>query len=190
MQKITLLLIVLFFSANSFARTVVRGIVKDGNTGEPIIGASIYVKEQQSEGTTSGLDGSFELSSGYSRTKAWTLLCEYLGYKPFAATIESGNCTEFEIVLQPDENVLDEVVVAERNRGHSDAAALLLERKSVNVVNVMSARAIELAHDQTVANIVRRMSGVTVERNNSGEGQYAVLRGMERRFIFTLVYGV
>lgn len=190
MQKITLLLIVLFFSANSFARTVVRGIVKDGNTGEPIIGASIYVKEQQSERTTSGLDGSFELSLGYSRTKAWTLLCEYLGYKPFAATIESGNCTEIEIVLQPDENVLDEVVVAERNRGHSDAAALLLERKSVNVVNVMSARAIELAHDQTVANIVRRMSGVTVERNNTGEGQYAILRGMDKRYNYTLVNGV
>lgn len=44
----------------------------------------------------------------------------------------------------------------------------------MNVVNVMSAKAIELSPDITVANVIQRMSGVTVERNSSGEGQYAI----------------
>lgn len=43
----------------------------------------------------------------------------------------------------------------------------------MNVVTVMSAKAIELSPDITVANVIQRMSGVTVERNSSGEGQYA-----------------
>ena len=34
------------------------------------------------------------------------------------------------------------------------------------------------------------MSGVTVERNSSGEGQYAILRGMDKRYNYTLVNGV
>ena len=31
------------------------------------------------------------------------------------------------------------------------------------------------------------MSGVTIERNSSGEGQYAILRGMDKRYNYTLV---
>ena len=60
----------------------------------------------------------------------------------------------------------------------------------MNVVNVMSAKAIELSPDITVANVIQRMSGVTVERNSSGEGQYAILRGMDKRYNYTLVNGV
>ena len=54
----------------------------------------------------------------------------------------------------------------------------------------MSAKAIELSPDITVANVIQRMSGVTVERNSSGEGQYAILRGMDKRYNYTLVNGV
>ena len=60
----------------------------------------------------------------------------------------------------------------------------------MNVVNVMSAKAIELSPDITVANVIQRMSGVTIERNSSGEGQYAILRGMDKRYNYTLVNGV
>ena len=34
------------------------------------------------------------------------------------------------------------------------------------------------------------MSGVTMERNSSGEGQYAFLRGMDKRYNYTLVNGL
>lgn len=60
----------------------------------------------------------------------------------------------------------------------------------MNVVNVMSAKAMELSPDITVANVIQRMSGVTVERNSSGEGQYAILRGMDKRYNYTLINGV
>ena len=54
----------------------------------------------------------------------------------------------------------------------------------------MSAKAMELSPDITVANVIKRMSGVTVERNSSGEGQYAILRGMDKRYNYTLVNGI
>ncbi|MGN1260997.1 MAG: TonB-dependent receptor domain-containing protein, partial [Alloprevotella sp.] len=55
---------------------------------------------------------------------------------------------------------------------------------------IMSAKAIERSPDLTVANVIQRMSGVTMERNSSGEGQYAILRGMDKRYNYTLVNGL
>lgn len=60
----------------------------------------------------------------------------------------------------------------------------------MNVMNVMSAKAIELSPDLTVANALGRISGITLERSASGEGQYAILRGMDKRYNYTLVNGV
>jgi outer membrane receptor protein involved in Fe transport len=37
---------------------------------------------------------------------------------------------------------------------------------------------------------MQRVSGVTIERSNSGEGRYPIIRGMEKRYINTLVNGI
>ncbi len=54
------LLLALFFSITSFSQNVIKGVVLDANTGESLIGASIFSMET-SEGTVTEFDGSFEL---------------------------------------------------------------------------------------------------------------------------------
>ena len=81
---------------------------------------------------------------------------------------------------------LTEVQVIATNPGVTETGARQLENKAMHVMNVMSAKAMELSPDITVANVIQRMSGVTVERNSSGEGQYAILRGMDKRYNYTL----
>ena len=98
--------------------------------------------------------------------------------------------SDIEIPLASDDVLLGEVTVVATNPGRSEAGARAIERKAMNVVNVMSAKAIELSPDITVANVIQRMSGVTIERNSSGEGQYAILRGMDKRYNYTLINGV
>ncbi|GHV27475.1 TonB-dependent receptor [Bacteroidia bacterium] len=83
-----------------------------------------------------------------------------------------------------------EVVVVGNNIKNTEFSARSIERNAVNVVNVTSAKAIELSPDLTVANVIQRMSGVTMERDAGGDGQYALLRGMDKRFNYTLVNGV
>ena len=165
---------------------VVKGKIKDARTGEEIIGASVMVKEEPGKGTVTGLDGSFNLS--VNRNK-YTLVCSYIGYKNYELTVDSKS-KEIEIPLNTDEVALGEVTVVASNPGRTEAGARAIERKAMNVVNVMSAKAIELSPDITVANVIQRMSGVTIERNSSGEGQYAILRGMDKRYNYTLVNGV
>ena len=97
---------------------------------------------------------------------------------------------EMTILMEQDVVMLDAAVITATGSGRTEVAARSIERNSVNVVNVMSAKAMELSPDITVANVIKRMSGVTVERNSSGEGQYAILRGMDKRYNYTLVNGI
>jgi outer membrane receptor protein involved in Fe transport len=54
----------------------------------------------------------------------------------------------------------------------------------------MSARTIELSPDITVANAIQRVSGVTITRDNTGDGKYAIIRGMDQRYNNTLINGI
>lgn len=164
----------------------IRGKVKDAKTGEEIIGATITIKENPSEGTVTGLDGSFTLNSKHQR---YTLVCSYVGYKDYEIEVDDKS-GDIEIPLSTNEVLLEGVTVTATNPGRTEAGARGIEKHAMNVVNVMSAKAIELSPDITVANVIQRMSGVTIERNSSGDGQYAILRGMDKRYNYTLVNGV
>ncbi len=177
--------IVLLASTNVLAETV-RGRIQDAQTGEEIIGAAVFVKEESGKGTVTGLDGSFSLSVAKEH---YTLVCSYIGYKEVEVEVDASS-KEVDILMEVDSELLESATVIARNPGRTEAGARGIEKQAMNVVNVMSAKAIELSPDITVANVIQRMSGVTVERNSSGEGQYAILRGMDKRYNYTLVNGV
>lgn len=164
----------------------IKGKVKDLKSGEDIIGASVRVKEKPHVGAVSGLDGTFSLDVD---GQGCTLVCSCVGYKTRECAVESG---QVEVLFSLEDNSvwLDAVAVEGHNSGRSDAGARKLELEAMQLLNVMSAKTMELSPDVTVANAIRRMSGVTVERNSSGEGQYAILRGMDKRYNYTLVNGV
>lgn len=163
-----------------------KGRIKDAQTGEEIIGASILVKEEPDKGVVTGLDGSFTLS--VDRNK-YTLVCSYVGYQRVEIEVNSSQ-KEIEIPMKNNCMELATITVIAKNSGRTEAGARVIEKQAMNVMNVMSAKAIELSPDITVANVIQRMSGITVERNSSGEGQYAILRGMDKRYNYTLVNGV
>ena len=184
-KRVILGLALLTIGAGASAMNL-KGKIKDAKTGEEIIGASVVVKEEPSKGAVTGLDGSFSLSVN---RPTFTIVCTYIGYKNYEMKVTSKDA-DIEIPLTSDDVLLGEVTVVATNPGRSEAGARAIERKAMNVVNVMSAKAIELSPDITVANVIQRMSGVTIERNSSGEGQYAILRGMDKRYNYTLINGV
>jgi TonB-dependent receptor len=176
-----LLLPVSFLAAASF-----KGIVKDGETGEELIGATIVWKEEAARGTVSGLDGSFTLDVSVEKG---ILICSYLGYQTTEFPVEESR-QDLLLLLQPVSRAMDEVVVYGHAANNTETGVRNLEKLSPTVMNIVSAKAIEISPDITVANVIQRVSGVTVERNSSGDGQYAVLRGMDKRYNYTLINGV
>ncbi len=166
-----------------------KGYVKDAKTGEELIGATIFIKEYPNIGSTTGLDGSFVIDNVPSADKI-TIVCSYISYQTMEKVISASSTEPIMFDLPADTKMLEEVTVIAHNPGRTEAGARGIEKKAMNVVNVMSAKAIELSPDITVANVIQRMSGVTIERNSSGEGQYAILRGMDKRYNYTLINGV
>lgn len=183
MKRITLLILGLILYYSAFGRQI-TGTVVDSSTGEVLIGAAVYVKQLPETGTTTGLDGTFKLSTDL---KEPILVCSYLGYQ--TQIISDPGSAPLTIKMTESTAELSEVVVT-ASVSNTESGARMIERNSMNVVNVMSARAMELSPDITVGNIIQKMSGVTTERNSSGEGQYAILRGMDKRYNYTLVNGV
>ena len=92
--------------------------------------------------------------------------------------------------MQPSPVLLDGVTVTATTDKTTDRSARTLEKNAITVMNVVSAKSIELSPDLNVASVLQRVSGVTMERDNSGEAQYAILRGMDKRYNYTLVNGV
>ena len=85
-------------------KTTLTGTVLD-ETGEPIIGANILVKGT-TNGTTTDLDGHFSLD--VDRIPA-TLIISYIGYGKQEIKATAGKILK--VVMAPDNNVMEEVVV-------------------------------------------------------------------------------
>ena len=165
------------------------GIVKDNRTGEPLIGSVVEVKELPSVKTTTGLDGSFTLHELPDKGR-YTLVVRYISYKTREIPVDVSDKGIVTITLDEDLRELGEVVIKGHKEYHSDRSAIDMEKTAGNVLNVMSQQSIQLSPDVNVASVLQRVSGVTMEREASGEASYAILRGMDKRYNYTLVNGV
>lgn len=88
--------------ANSNKHTV-SGVVVD-ESGEPMIGVSVI-----QEGTTTGIATDFDGRYTLTVPAGATLNFSYIGYK--SQSVKVGNQTTIDITMQPDTEVLDDVVV-------------------------------------------------------------------------------
>jgi outer membrane receptor protein involved in Fe transport len=191
MRKSALIIIsILFFSHCLLAETI-KGRVTDSKTNEPVTGAVVSIGDGHKEVLT-GLDGSFEIKEVHAGK--YTLTVKSISYAAYSQELTIDGKTDLpslSIVLNSETKSLsDIVVVGGRRTGTTDASARQLEKSSDNVINILSTHQLQLAPDVTVANVLRRVSGVTVDRGDDGEGRYPVIRGMDKRYNYTLINGI
>lgn len=168
---------------------IIKGRINDNKSGEELLGSTIYVKELK-QGTTSGLDGTYQLKN--VPEGVYTISCSYVSYQTIERkiTVRGNSVLTVDFKLIPRIEALNEITISARGNKSNDVGARNSERLADNIINVVSAKTIELSPDLTVANVIQRVSGVTMERNSSGDGQYASLRGMDKRFNYTMVNGI
>ncbi|MBR4240322.1 MAG: TonB-dependent receptor [Prevotella sp.] len=90
------------------AQGLITGHIKDGRTGEALIGASVIVKSERGQGVVTDVDGNFAL-----QTKAeapLTLRVEYVGFRPLDVDVYDFE-EPVEISLIDNSSRLEEVVV-------------------------------------------------------------------------------
>lgn len=104
MKHLFLLLTLLSFSLTALAQQKVTGKVKD-SSGEPVIGASVVVKGNNTMGTITDFDGNFMLDVPAKSVS----VISYIGY--VTQEVPTAGKNSLEIVLKEDTKTLDEVVV-------------------------------------------------------------------------------
>ena len=110
MLKQLYLIIILTFCAVFAQAEEVKGHVFDDNN-QPIIGANVYWEGTQ-QGTTTDVDGAFELKTRKSTNK---LVVSYIGYETFVMPVT--NTDELLVIKLKGEVALEEVVISERKIG-------------------------------------------------------------------------
>ena len=189
-NKFYIYLFALAFFSNVLAAATLKGKLLEASSGEPAIGVVVMI-----EGTdlsdVSGLDGTFSIRN--VQKGSYKLIIRHISYAPvrqdLAVSVEG--IIEMNVSLNAANEVkLNEVSVVGKRDGSSDNTARSLEKNAGQVINIVSGKTIQLSPDLTVANVIQRISGVTIERNSNGDGQHAILRGMDKRYNYTLVNGV
>jgi TonB-dependent receptor len=166
------------------ATGTINGTVKD-STGAVLQGAQIDLAPSGAT-AVSGTQGNFSIRD--IRPGTYTATVSYVGFEKSTSTviINPGQTVALNAVLSLGRNTQSVTV----NGGMSgDALALNEQRTSANILNVMTASTIQQLPNQSVATVLGRMPGVTVQINE-GEPQYVQIRGTEPRLSNTTVDGV
>lgn len=187
-KRCSFLLLFLFSSSLLFAQTI-KGKVVDSKTGEPMIGATVTLEHTKYNALVN-LDGSYTFKN--LPAGKYEIVVKSVGYKKLEhnyVTLAANETKTTNLTLESEVNELLFVTVTGGSR-ETDRAVRSIEQRADIVQNIMSQKAIELSPDVTVANSLQRMSGVTIQRSSSGEGRYAIIRGMDQRYNTTLINGI
>jgi TonB-dependent receptor len=163
---------------------LVRGTVKDA-TGGVLPGAQIVL---QPTAATAAANAQGDFLIPNVKPGTYTVTISDVGFKNYVGTItvSSGQSVSVNPTLQVTDTS-QEVVVTANVEG--DVAAINEQRTSENILNVTTAATIANLPNQSVATVLGRMPGVTVQINE-GEPQYVQIRGTEPRLSNTTLDGI
>lgn len=142
----------------------VSGVVKD-DTGEPLIGCSVFV-EGAKLGTTTDLDGKFSLNV----PKNATISFSYVGYQPLKVKADKST---LDVVMKPSATMLDEVVaVGYGKMKRSDVTGSVVSVTSDNLNTTQAATFDQMLQGQA--------AGVQLNLNSgaAGAGSSVQIRGV------------
>ena len=123
--------------ADSGTKFTISGYIKDAETGEDLIGATVYVQELKS-GTTSNEYGfySITLSSG-----EYSLLFSYLGYESYEKIINLNDNLTLNVELRTQNQELSGVVITEKalneNVTQTEMSSIKMNIKTIKEIPAM-----------------------------------------------------
>lgn len=171
-------------SKQSLQTKKIVGKVIDAETGEPIIGANVYL-EGTTRGASTDLEGSFVITGVQEGT--YTIVVSALSYgkkKIPQFTVTDATTYTLNIQLKP-ETIKSREVVVEGAALMSYEGVLLKQRKNAATVSDgVSADQIKRAPDVTSGEALRRLTGISLVDN-----KYVFVRGITDRYNQAILNG-
>lgn len=162
----------------------IAGKVTDKKTGEELIGVSISI-EGTSFGASSDIQGDFKI--GNLKAGSYTVNVSYVGYvkKVFTGVeVAAGKATTINATIEESTKQLNEVVVQAELKKENANSLLIQQKNSLSVSDGISADLIKKSPDATTSDVMKRVSGATVQDN-----KFAVIRGLNDRYNSAYING-
>lgn len=182
-----LLLIFSISTTKSIAQTgSVTGILIDSVANELFLGAIVTSPENPIIGAQSDIDGIFEINNIEPGT--YSFIVSYIGYKQFTiknVIVLADRITDvgtINISIDEDAPVIEVVGQISTN---TETAVMIEVREQDEVVSGISSEQISKSQDRDAAQVVSRISGVTIVDNS-----FILVRGLNRRYNGIMLNGV
>lgn len=161
-----------------------KGRIVDFETTAPLPGASVKL-EGANKAVASNEKGYYTLTG--IKPGEYVLTVTYTGYSRFTELIKINGSQTFDVRMQAGSgSMLGEIVVSSAGRRaatvtHTTEKAIVAEIKNAqSVVSGISSQQISMGADRNAAEVVQRISGITVM-----DDKFIVVRGMNQRYNLT-----
>jgi hypothetical protein len=150
------------FSASAQTKLAISGVVKDGKTGELLIGASVRV-DSSNAGTVSNSYGFYSISV---KSGKHTLVVNFQGYQIFTQNVDVQSNQQIDIVLTPQSATLNEVTVTSSKKNDNISKPQMgVEKLNINEINQLPV----LFGERDILKSIQLLPGIkTAGEGNSG----------------------
>lgn len=185
MRKTVLTLIVAFAAAYSYAQEgFIRGKVIEEATGEPLFGATI-VKKGTITGTSTDFDGNYSIKLPVGTHDIIFQSVSFQSIVLEGVEVKANEPTILDVVMKEDVQQLGEVVVTATVAKDNEYGVMLVQKKSVNTLDGISASTFRKVGDSNLSSAMKRVTGVSVQGD-----KYVYVRGLGDRYTLTSVNGM
>jgi TonB-dependent receptor len=188
MKKIFIIVLLIVFAQIVLGQNIqkgkIAGTIVDSETGNPIIGANIYL-ENTSLGSASDVEGRYLILNVPSGE--FVLVVSVVGYaetKVNHLEVNAKQTTKLNLTIKPEIMTSKVVVIEAKAIENTEAALLKFRQKSVSVSDAVSAEAMSRAGSSTAADAMKQVTGASVV-----DGKYVYVRGLGDRYTSTQLNG-
>lgn len=176
-KKLSFLLVgILFCAITAFSQVVVKGVVLDKDTKEPLIGVTVY-SEVEKKGTATDVDGSFSLNLSSAKGN---LKFTYVGFKTLTLQASPKMGT---IEMESESFGLNDVIIT---------STIGVDRKTPVAMSSINAEVIELkVGTKEFPELLKSTPGVYATKVGGGYGDSNMrVRGFDSPNVAVMVNGV
>ncbi|HIC32690.1 MAG TPA: TonB-dependent receptor, partial [Flavobacteriaceae bacterium] len=162
---------------------IVSGTIMDSEFNDVLPYANVVVKGT-TKGTTTDFDGKYalELAEG-----TYTIQYSFVGYETKEITdviVKANEEVIVDVSIGPA-NSLEEVVLTSSSKRNTENAVLNLQKKSVMLMDGLSAQTIKKTGASNAASAVKSVPGVSIQG-----GKYVYVRGLGDRYTKSILNGI
>lgn len=162
----------------------ISGKVTDAKTGEELAGVTVLV-EGTSFGAVTDFEGKFMIHAIHVGTH--NVVFSYISYKKKiikGVVVKAHETVHLNVSMEDAANEMKEVVVSAEIKRETASGVLIQQKNALSVSSGVSADIIRKTPDRTTADVMKRISGASVQEN-----RFAIIRGLNDRYNMGLLNG-